>query len=318
MSLGWRVPTRLVVGAALLAVLTGAAILGPWLTPDPTAVLDPQGARLLAPGSSRFLVARRNAPPLAATAVERDGSTWRIERGGETMTLPADVVTGVKQRRFPLGTDAVGRDVLARLLSGGRISLAVGGLALVLALGAGILIGVVAGWSGGVVDAVLMRLVDALLAVPLLFLLLLLTALFRPSLALLILLLGFASWMGVARLTRGQILSLREREFILAARGAGASPARIAVVHLIPNSAGPLAQDAALRLGDLILLEASLSFLGLGVQPPTPSWGSMVAEGGTLLGSAWWLVLFPGAAVALTVIAAALLADGIGSLASRD
>jgi len=168
------------------------------------------------------------------------------------------------------------------------------------------------------VDAVLMRLVDALLAVPMLFLLLFLAALFRPSLAILVLFLGFSSWMGVARLVRGQVLSLKERDFVLAARALGASPWRIAFRHLLPNALTPLAQDAALRLGDIILVEASLSFLGLGVQPPAASWGTMVAEGQEVLANAWWLTLLPTALVAATVIAAALAADGLQELARSE
>jgi len=163
-----------------------------------------------------------------------------------------------------------------------------------------------------------MRLADVLLAFPALFLLLLVAATLRPSLAALVLVLGGLSWMGVARLVRGQVLSLKEREFVLAARGIGASPLRIAVTHLLPNTLTPLSQDAALRLGDLILAEASLSFLGFGVAPPWPSWGGMVAEGGEVLGTAWWLILAPGVAITLVVIAAALVADGLGELARRE
>jgi peptide/nickel transport system permease protein len=124
--------------------------------------------------------------------------------------------------------------------------------------------------------------------------------------------------MGVARLVRGQVLSLKEREFILAARAIGASPWRIAFVHLLPNALTPIAQDGALRLGDLILMEASLSFLGLGVQPPTASWGNIVADGQAVLGNAWWVTALPVALVALTVIGAALVADGLQELGRRD
>ncbi len=163
-----------------------------------------------------------------------------------------------------------------------------------------------------------MRLVDALLAVPMLFLLILLAALFRPSVVTLVVVLGFSSWMGVARLVRGQVLSLKSRDFVLGARAIGAGPLRIAFVHLLPNVVTPLAQDAALRLGDLILVEAALSFLGLGVQPPLASWGGMVAQGEELVMGGWWVSLFPGACIAATVVAAALIADGLGDLARAE
>ena len=182
----------------------------------------------------------------------------------------------------------------------------------------GTAVGMAAGLGGRGVDAVLMRLVDALLAIPMLFLLILLAALFRPSLVTLVGVLGLSSWMGVARLVRGQVLSLRQREFVLGARAIGAGRLRIAVIHLLPNVVTPLLQDAALRLGDLILVEAALSFLGLGVQPPLASWGGMVALGEELVMGGWWVSLFPGACVAATVIATALIADGLGDLARAE
>lgn len=311
-------PSRLRWGALMLATLAAAAALGPLLAADPDAIVDPQGAALLPPGAVRAVLTRRDGSTLAAEAARRDGDRWLVTARGVEGLLPAAEVTRVETRRFWLGTDAVGRDVLARLLSGGRVSLAVGGLALAIALLAGVGVGLLSGWAGGAADAALMRLVDALLAVPMLFLLLFLAAVFRPSLAALIAVLGFSSWMGIARLVRAQVLSLREREFILAERVIGASPWRIAFLHLLPNALTPIAQDGALRLGDLILVEASLSFLGLGVQPPAASWGNMVAEGQAVLSSAWWLAFLPAALVALTVIGAALVADGLQVLAHRS
>ncbi len=313
---GWRnLPRRLRIGAVLLGLLLAAVVGGGTLAGDPAHIVDPVGADLVPPGTRLVVVTRTDGTTVAGSAARRDGDSLVVDRRGMPYELPMRSVSTVEPRLFLLGTDAVGRDVLARLLHGGRVSLMVGATALALALMLGITVGLLSGLAGGWLDAVLMRLVDAMLAVPLLFLLLLLAVIFRPSPTLLVLLLGFSSWMGVARLVRGQVLSLREREFILATRGIGASPLRIAVVHLLPNTVGPLSQDAALRLGDLILVEASLSFLGLGVQPPVPSWGNMVAEGGALLGTAWWLIFPAGAMVALTVVAAALLADGLGELA---
>lgn len=306
---------RLRAGAALIALLAGASTAGPWLAADPNDIVDPRHSSLLPPGSVRTRLTTVEGETVVADAVTESNGRLIAVRGSERSAFDRAAVRSVERRVHLFGTDALGRDVLARLLHGGRVSLLVGSAALILALCLGVAVGLAAGWTGGVVDALLMRLVDGLLAVPMVFLLLLLAAVFRPSLVTLVLILAFSAWMGVARLVRGQVLSLKEREFILAARGIGASPLRIAVTHLLPNALTPLAQDAALRLGDLILVEASLSFLGLGVPPPHPSWGSMVAEGQDLLMQAWWLSLIPGAAVALTVIAAALLADGISEMA---
>lgn len=313
-----RLPGRLRSGITLLAALAAVAVAGPWLTRDPAAVVDPPAAALLPPGATRVVIKLSDGSTLAADSARLTAGEWRISRLGAERTLTTGRVAEVAHRRFWLGCDSVGRDVLARLCAGGRVSLGVGALALVVALLLGVLVGLVSGWSGGAVDAVLMRIVDAALAVPTLFLLLFLAAILRPSLTALVLVLGLSSWMGVARLMRGQVLSLKERDFILAARAIGASPVRIAVFHLLPNALTPMVQDAALRLGDLILVEASLSFLGLGVQPPTASWGSMVAEGQEVLASAWWLTALPSVLVALAVIGAGLIADGIQELRRRD
>ncbi|HVN31390.1 MAG TPA: ABC transporter permease [Thermoanaerobaculaceae bacterium] len=313
-----RWPRRLRVGACILAGLAIVAVCGPWFAGDPAAIVDPRATALLPPGSSRTVLALRDGTSLSAETARKVNNLWLIKRNGREEQVPAADVVNVSTRRFWLGTDTVGRDVLARLLSGARVSLAVGSLALLVALLIGVGAGLAAGWTGGVADAVLMRIVDALLAVPMLFLLLFLAAVFRPSLGALVAVLGFSSWMGVARLVRGQVLSLKERDFVLAARAIGASPWRIAFVHLLPNALTPIAQDGALRLGDLILVEASLSFLGLGVQPPTASWGNMVAEGQAVLANAWWLTFLPVALVALTVIGAGLVADGLQELARRE
>ena len=311
-------PPRMRTGVLLLALLALAAAFGPLLASDPAAIVDPRAASLLPPGARRVVLTRRDGSTVAAEKARRVGDAWVVTRRGAEEVIPAGDVSGFATRRFWLGTDTVGRDVMARLLSGARVSLAIGALALAVALAIGVGAGLASGWAGGIADAVLMRIVDALLAIPMLFLLLFLAAVFRPSLIALVAVLGLSSWMGVARLVRGQVLSLREREFILAERAIGASGWRIAFLHLLPNAVTPIAQDGALRLGDLILVEASLSFLGLGVQPPTASWGNMVAEGQQVLANAWWLTFLPAALVALTVIAAALVADGLQELARRD
>ena len=305
-------PPRLATGGALLAVLALLCLLGPPMAGDPAAIVDPPAAGLLPPLARRAVVELRDGSTIAGDSVRRAGDQWAVVRRGEERRVAAAEVASVGVRRFWLGTDNLGRDQLARLLTGGRVSLAIGVLSLTVALLVGTAVGLAAGWRGGLLDAVLMRLADGLLAVPLLFLLILLAALFRPSPAALIGVLGLSSWMDLARLVRGQVLSLKEREFILATRAIGASDLRIAVVHLLPNLAAPLAQGAALRLGDLILAEAALSFLGLGVQPPLASWGAMVAHGQEFFPAAWWLTFPAGVAVAGAVVGAALLADGVG------
>lgn len=306
---------RLAAGALLVTLLVATSLVGPAFAPDPTEILDPRHGALLPPGTAITYLRTTTGTVAAMTEVVREAGMVRGVRGGQPVVFPATEVASLEHRLHLLGTDALGRDVLARFLHGGRVSLLVGASALALALCIGVAAGLAAGWAGGIVDALLMRLVDALLAIPMIFLLLLLAVVFRPSLLTLVLVLAFSAWMGVARLVRAQVLSLKEREFVLAARAIGAGPLRIALTHLLPNTATPLAQDAALRLGDLILMEASLSFLGMGVPPPYPSWGSMVAEGQDVLLSAWWLTVAPGAAVAATVIGAALIADGISEVA---
>ncbi len=211
----------------------------------------------------------------------------------------------------PLGTDKFGRDILTRMIYGSRISLTVSFLAVTLSVVLGSFIGAAAGYSGGIMDAVLMRIVDALMSIPRLFLLLTCIALFSRSLLLVTVLLGATGWMGTARLVRGQILSLKNREFVSAAEALGAGSRRIILRHLIPNALTVIIVSATLRIGLIILVEASLSFLGLGVPPPTPSWGMMVYEGREVLLDAWWVSTFPGLSIVVTVVAYNLLGDGL-------
>jgi peptide/nickel transport system permease protein len=210
-----------------------------------------------------------------------------------------------------LGADQFGRDVLSRLLYGARISLLIALTAVTISITLGTLLGAVAGYLGGKVDALIMRSIDLILAFPRLVLLILIVALSRPSIPLIILVLGLTDWPTTARLVRGEVLSLRERDFIGAAHALGFSRLRIIFRHLIPNVLAPVIVAATLGIGDTIVAEAGLSFLGLGVQPPTPSWGNMVADGRQNLIGAWWITTFPGLAIVFTVMAFNLVGDGL-------
>lgn len=211
----------------------------------------------------------------------------------------------------PLGTDQFARDVLSRLLYGARISLLIGFVAVGISVTIGTLLGAIAGFIGGVVDGVIMRFVDMVISFPRLVLLITIIALFEPSIFLITAVLGLTLWPGTARIVRGEVLSLREREFVQAATALGFSKRRIILRHLIPNALGPVIVAATLGIGNTIVLEAGLSFLGLGVQPPTPSWGTMVADGRNVLLNAWWLSTFPGFAIVFTVLSFNLVGDGL-------
>ncbi|HTX54970.1 MAG TPA: oligopeptide ABC transporter permease [Candidatus Baltobacteraceae bacterium] len=211
----------------------------------------------------------------------------------------------------PLGTDQLGRDVLSRMLYGARISMAVGFISVGIAVLIGTIIGTIAAFYGGKVDELLMRFVDLMLNFPRLFLLLTLIAFLRPSIWVIMAVIGFTGWMGLSRLVRSEILSLREREFVQSARALGAPDRRIMFRHILPNAMVPILVSATLGVAGAILAESGLSFLGLGVQPPTPSWGNILNVGRSNIEIAWWLSIFPGLAILITVLAYNLLGEGL-------
>lgn len=211
----------------------------------------------------------------------------------------------------PFGMDEVGRDMLSRVIYGSRIAMIVGLSATGISLVIGAFVGAAAGYFGGFVDAILSRIVDALIAFPLLVLLIAMAAALGPSLRNVVIIIGVTVWGQYARVVRADVLSLREREFVTAARTVGASDARIIVRHILPNVLGPLIVLASLSVAGIILLESALSFLGLGTQPPTPSWGSMLSAGRTYILTYPHIALFPGLAIVVTVLGFNLLGDGL-------
>ena len=226
-------------------------------------------------------------------------------------TLRAPGYQAAGQPAHLLGTDELGRDVLTRLLYGGRASLYVSFLTVAVSLALGTLVGAVAGYYGGIVDTVLMRLVDIVIAIPALFLLILIAVVFQPGIGGLALVLASIGWTGVARLVRAEFMALKERDFVDAARVIGARPARIILRHILPNATSPLIVAATLALGNVILTETALSFLGMGVQPPQASWGNMLTNAQQYLYRAPYLIVLPGAAIFATVLAANLMGNGL-------
>lgn len=230
----------------------------------------------------------------------------------------SDTFIDIRQRFAPpfagphvLGTDPLGRDILARLLMAGRISLSVGFCAMVLSMGIGIMVGLTAGFYEGVVGAALMRFVDAMLCFPSIFLLLAISALIQPSVPSIVLLIAMTSWMEVARVVEAQIRSLRTREFAQAAVAMGSSNLRIMMRELLPNAIAPIVVAATLNVAHAILAESYISFLGYGIQPPTPSWGNMLENAQSYLTSAPWLAIIPGAAITLAVTSFNFVGDGL-------
>ena len=277
LSMAWRRLRRdpaAMFGAALVIAIVLVAILAPVLSPhDPT---------------EQF----------------RDGLTPDGQPMPSTLLANGD-------SRFPLGTDANGRDLLSRILYGTRISLIVGVLANMMAVAIGALVGSVAAYFGGWLEIVLMRFTDMMMAFPTLLLAMTLVAILKPSIWIIILVIGAVYWTWIARVIYGQVLSLRERDFVTAARALGAGRVFALIRHILPQLFPTIIVCGTLGIATNVTLEASLSYLGIGVQPPTPSWGGMIQQGQSFYRTAPWLVIFPGLAIMLTVFAFNLFGDGL-------
>jgi len=254
-----------------------------------------------------FVVAAAFAPFVAPYAPDAQPDIVRLTR------LPPSW-------SHPFGTDMFSRDVLSRVIYGARISLGVATLAIVLAMSVGTAWGAIAGYAGGATDSVMMRIIDALLAVPRILILLLVLGLWgRISLPMLVLVLGLTGWFGTSRLVRERVRALSRQDFALAARAIGARDTRVLWRHVLPNALSPVIVAATLGIGNVIVLEAALSYLGIGVRPPHASWGNIIQDGADQIGSAWWIALFPGLAMLATVIAFNLLGDALrDALDPRD
>lgn len=236
-------------------------------------------------------------------------SVWIFPDGGSAMDLAARLSVPFADWAHPLGTDPLGRDVLARVLVGGRISLMVGLLSVLGASVLGIVIGLVAGYYRGFVDMVLMRCVDVQLALPFILVALTFISILGGGLGNIVVFMIISQWVQYARLVRGMVLSVREREFVQAARAFGVRDLAMLRHHILPNVIGPVIILMTLNVANNILLESSLTFLGLGVDPLIPSWGGMLADGRTYMQTAWWVSVFPGVAIMLTVLGLNLLGD---------
>ena len=306
------------ISIAILFTIGSAALLSPVISPsDPNAQPDTLALRYLPPLSKAYIIIRSGGAEIYANEVtDRDSDIlYRRSEKWESIEkndlLDSGRKNWLKEKYFILGTDKFGRDILSRIIYGSRVSLMIGILAVLIATTLGSFIGSVSGFSGPAIDSILMRIVDIMFSFPRIFLILLIVALFKPSLLVTIAVLGATGWMGVSRLVRSQTLSLREADFVKAAQAMGQKRGKIILKHLIPNTSSTIIVDSTMRIGNTILIEASLSFLGLGVQPPMPSWGSIISDGRDALLDGWWISAFPGLALVITVVMFNILGDSI-------
>jgi peptide/nickel transport system permease protein len=252
-------------------------------------------------------------PHVLHQSAYRQRMTEQVTIGGHRQDVVSDDGIPVgPSKPFPLGADLAGRDVLSRVLYGSRVSLLVATLGTLLALAAGLAAGLLAGLYRGPTDVVISRFIDAMMSIPVLLLAIALASVLRGgSVWSVVLILALVNWTYLARIIRAEVLSLRERDFIEAARALGVKDRAILLRHLVPNLIGPIVVFATLSMAGNILLESALSFLGVGIQPPTPSWGNMIQEGMAFYGVAWWISLFPGLAILLTVVSYNLVGEGM-------
>ncbi len=310
-------PRSFSAAVIVLVVLATTAVSAPWLAPfDPNVQAD-TGQGPLPPLSRRTIVTLDTGQRYLAKSIRRaPHKVELLQRDGIRSIDPAEIVQlgdgdTPNQRLFLLGTDRHGRDVLSRLLFGARISFFVALVSILVIMIVGITVGALAALGGPILDTILMRMVDGLLAFPWLILLIMLASIFPGSNLTLALIIGASSWMPVSRLARAELLRVTRLDFVLAARALGASPQRIFFRHMLPHIATPLMVRATLSMAGVVIVEASLSFLGFGVSTPTASWGNMIYEGKAVVLDAWWISTFPALCLAVTVIALSLAGDGL-------
>lgn len=310
------------VGSILVILVLSIALCGPWLTPmDPdTQILEYQ--RKPAGFTGNVIILKRGelwvSPLLPVQSFTITGDSLHyIDLLGRTFTVHRKQLHGITenewhwQPRFWLGTDNFGRDILTRIIYGARISIEVGFIASTLSLLIGTMLGLLAGYYGRWVDTIIMRLTDIMFGFPALLFLIGITAAFEPSLTVVFFAIGFVSWPSMARVVRGQVLSVKELEYVQAAQVLGLNDLRILFRHILPNCLAPVIVAYTMGIAGAIMAEASLSFLGLGAQPPTPSWGAMINYGKDFLRVAPWMSIYPGIAIAITVLGFNLLGDGL-------